>query len=277
MRSPWSHCGLLSQLLSPASCPFNLTETPGCSYRPEFRAYAARGTQLGLDGSAAAARIIPALLDEKKACLARSASSKTAEVVALNLAADQLAQLLPPLAVVFSDSRTTLLNLAKSENDPSIEQCLTRTFTATNFVHSFDVARQIIALHVWALCPDPRTAAGNPVSRLPSTGIGLRARAFLLRFRTRCSRTAHRLYRQSGSGSPLLVQCPADETVGHILCQFPGYAMIHRRLFNAYTQLVLPYVKPQQPLFPRANVGTLRRALHVLLDFFGEANVSTRL
>ncbi|KAH8026760.1 hypothetical protein HPB51_024309 [Rhipicephalus microplus] len=260
------------------------------------------------DGSAAASSIIPALQGERKCRLPLPASSTTAELVELILAADQLAELLPPSTVIFPDSRAALLTLAKGENGLSIAQRHTCKFTVivrsgcaapfqwvppphigvrsnepayalakdahdpstptTNFVHSFDEARQIIAHHFRALYPDPHTAAGNPVSRLSSTGIGRRARASLLRLRTRCSRTAHRLFRQSGSGNPSCVQCSADETVEHIFCQCPGYADIRRRLFNGYAQLELPHVSPEHLLSPKANVATLRRAFLTLLDFF---------
>ncbi|KAL3180541.1 hypothetical protein MRX96_009088 [Rhipicephalus microplus] len=56
-----------------------------------------------------------------------------------------------------------------------------------------------------------------------------------------------------------------------------GYSDICRRLFNAYAQLTLPHVSPEHLLFPSANVATLRRAFHVLLDFFGDADLFTRL
>ncbi|KAL3225075.1 hypothetical protein MRX96_004659 [Rhipicephalus microplus] len=124
---------------------------------------------------------------------------------------------------------------------------------------------------------DPRTAAGKPVARLPSTGIGRRARAFLLRLRAGCGRTAQLLSKQRGSGSPSCVQCPADETVEHILCQCPGYADIRRRLCNSYGKLGLPHVSAEHLLFLSANVATLRRAFYALLDFFGDANLFTRL
>ncbi|KAL3225080.1 hypothetical protein MRX96_004663 [Rhipicephalus microplus] len=124
---------------------------------------------------------------------------------------------------------------------------------------------------------DPRTAAGKPVARLPSTGIGRRARAFLLRLRAGCGRTAQLLSKQRGSGSPSCVQCPAEETVEHILCLCPGYADIRRRLYDSYGKLGLPHVSAEHLLFPSANVATLRRAFYALLDFFGDANLLTRL
>nr|XP_037270260.1 uncharacterized protein LOC119161854 [Rhipicephalus microplus] len=268
------------------------------------------------DGSAAAASVIPALRDERKCRLPLPATSTTAELAALNLAADQLVEFLPSSAVIFCDSRAALLTLARGENGSSIAQRLTRKFTVivrsgcdvsfqwvpshvgvrgneaadelardahdpstptTNFVRDYDVARLIIARHVRALHPDPRTAAGKPVPRLPSTGIGQRARAFLLRIRAGCGRTAQLLSKRRGSGSPLCVQCPAEETVEHILCLCPGYADIRRRLCDNYGKLGLPHVSAEHLLFPSANVATLRRAFYALLDFFGDANLFTRL
>ncbi|KAL3214621.1 hypothetical protein MRX96_034785 [Rhipicephalus microplus] len=44
----WSTPALFPESLSPDSCLVHLTGTPGWPYRPEFQAYAARGTHLGL-------------------------------------------------------------------------------------------------------------------------------------------------------------------------------------------------------------------------------------
>ncbi|KAH7968858.1 hypothetical protein HPB52_011955 [Rhipicephalus sanguineus] len=113
--------------------------------------------------------------------------------------------------------------LAKEGHDP-------RT-PVTSFARVSDVARLIIARHVRSLHPDARVASGNPPRLLPRTGLNRRARAFLLRLRIGCSRTAERLFRLSGSGNPTCVQCPADETIDHILLQCPGYDDHRRRLF----------------------------------------------
>ncbi|KAL1426749.1 hypothetical protein MTO96_018064 [Rhipicephalus appendiculatus] len=65
--------------------------------------------------------------------------------------------------------------------------------------------------------------------------------AFLLRLRTDCARTADRLFRLSGKGSPLCAQCPAEETLEHILLQCPGYDDQRRQLFGVYGRLGLPH------------------------------------
>ncbi|KAL1417818.1 hypothetical protein MTO96_006075 [Rhipicephalus appendiculatus] len=113
--------------------------------------------------------------------------------------------------------------------------------------------------------------------RLPSTGLNRHARAFLLRLRTGCSRTAELLFQRSGNGSPSCVECPADETIEHILLQCPGYADLRRRLLGAYSHLGLPQVSRDDLLFPSAHCATLRRAFYARLDFFVDADLFTRL
>ncbi|KAL3214619.1 hypothetical protein MRX96_034783 [Rhipicephalus microplus] len=70
----------------------------------------------------------------------------TAELAASSLSADQLADLLPPSAVVFSDSRAALLTIAKGEDVPSIAQRLTSKFT-------------VIVLSAWVRCVIPPNRA----------------------------------------------------------------------------------------------------------------------
>ncbi|KAL1475406.1 hypothetical protein MTO96_037313 [Rhipicephalus appendiculatus] len=88
--------------------------------------------------------------------------------------------------------------------------------------------------HVWP--------QGIPPRPLPRTGLSRHARAFLLRLRTDCSRTAERLFRLSGNGSPSCAQCPAEETLEHILLQCPGYDDQRHQLLGVYGRLGLPHV-----------------------------------
>ncbi|KAH7984109.1 hypothetical protein HPB52_017093 [Rhipicephalus sanguineus] len=122
-----------------------------------------------------------------------------------------------------------------------------------------------------------RVASGTPPRVLPRTGLNRRARAFLLRLRIGCSRTADRLFRLSGSGNPKCVQCPADETIDHILLQCPGYDDHRRRLFEAFSRLGLPHLCLDELLFPSAQHSKVLQAFHALLDFFGDADLFTRL
>ncbi|KAH7986885.1 hypothetical protein HPB52_024665 [Rhipicephalus sanguineus] len=71
--------------------------------------------------------------------------------------------------------------------------------------------------------------------------------------------------------------CRADETVAHILLQCPGYADHRRQLFAAYGRLGLPHVSQEDLLFPCAHRTTLLQACYALLDFFGDADLFTRL
>ncbi|KAL3214205.1 hypothetical protein MRX96_034976 [Rhipicephalus microplus] len=73
--------------------------------------------------------IILALRVERKCRLLLRASSTSAELTALNLVAHQLAEILPPSTVVFSDSRAMLLTLARGDRGSSIAQRLTCKFT----------------------------------------------------------------------------------------------------------------------------------------------------
>ncbi|KAL1484640.1 hypothetical protein MTO96_032477 [Rhipicephalus appendiculatus] len=85
--------------------------------------------------------------------------------------------------------------------------------------------------HVWPQGTPPR-----------QVGLGSRTRAFLLRLRTDCSRTAERLFRLTGDGSPSCALCPAEETLEHILRQCPGYDDQRRQLFGAYGRLGLLHI-----------------------------------
>ncbi|KAL3250202.1 hypothetical protein MRX96_055592 [Rhipicephalus microplus] len=88
------------------------------------------------------------------------------------------------------------------------------------FIRTGDIVHLRIARR--ALLPDSRVATGNPPQPLPRTGISRRARAFLLRLRTDCSRTAERQFRFTNSGSPSWAECPAVETTECILLQCPA-------------------------------------------------------
>ncbi|KAH7939514.1 hypothetical protein HPB52_013456 [Rhipicephalus sanguineus] len=148
---------------------------------------------------------------------------------------------------------------------------------ACSFARVSDVARLIIAPHVRSLHPDAWVALGNSPRLLPRTGLNRRAQAFRLRPRIGCSRTAERLFRLSGSGNPTCVQCPADETIDHILLQCPGYDDHRRRLFGAYSRLGLPQLCLDELLFPSTQHSKLQQACYALVDFFGDADLFTRL
>ncbi|KAL3189285.1 hypothetical protein MRX96_002952 [Rhipicephalus microplus] len=78
------------------------------------------------DGAVAVPCVVSALGLQGQCRLHFPASSTTAELAAINLAADQLAELLPPTAVVLCDSRFALLALARAERGVSIAQRIAR-------------------------------------------------------------------------------------------------------------------------------------------------------
>ncbi|KAH7938882.1 hypothetical protein HPB52_001822 [Rhipicephalus sanguineus] len=71
--------------------------------------------------------------------------------------------------------------------------------------------------------------------------------------------------------------CRADETIAHIRLQCPGYADHRRQLFAANGRLGLPHVSREDLLLPCAHRTTLLQACYALLDFFGDADLFTRL
>ncbi|KAL1424357.1 hypothetical protein MTO96_020283 [Rhipicephalus appendiculatus] len=86
--------------------------------------------------------------------------------------------------------------------------------------------------------------------------LGRRARAFLLRLRTDCSRTAERLFRLTNNGSPSCAQCPAEETLEHIQLQCPGYNDQRRQLFGVYGRLgLLNPLRRAGPDIPSASAA----------------------
>ncbi|KAL3205489.1 hypothetical protein MRX96_040782 [Rhipicephalus microplus] len=79
------------------------------------------------------------------------------------------------------------------------------------------------------------------------------------------------------NGSPACSECPADETIEHVLLQCPGNADQRRRLFDAYGRVGLSHVSLDHLRFPRAHRITLLRAFEALVNFFHDADLFTRL
>ncbi|XP_075721848.1 uncharacterized protein LOC142765159 [Rhipicephalus microplus] len=255
------------------------------------------------DGSAAAACFAPSLGIHVKCRLPLSALSTAAAHAALDLTADQLVDFLPQSAAV-ATARLSNVLFTTRKRDAKFRQCCDVVFqwvpshvglpgneTAdalakeahhpntpiSTFIGASDVAHLRIARHVRASHPDSRVAAGLPPRPLPRTGINRRARAFLLRLRTYCSRTAARQFRFTSSWSPSCAECPAEETTEHILLHCPGYREQRRRLFDAYGHLGLPHVSLDHLRFPQAPCSSLMRAFEALLAFFGDAALIARL
>ncbi|KAH8009239.1 hypothetical protein HPB51_013428 [Rhipicephalus microplus] len=233
------------------------------------------------DGSAAATCFAPSLGLREKFRLPISASCNASELAAVDLAANQLVDFLPQSTAVVCDSRAALLTLARGERGGPVAQRLVRKFAVIVRngcnVLFHDVAHLRIARHACASHPDSRVATGNPPQPLPRTGISRRARAFLLRLRTGCSRTTTRRFHFTNSGSPSCAECPTEETTEHILLQCPGYTEQRWRLFDAYGRLGLPHVSLDHLRFPQAHRSRLMRAFEALLEIFGDAALLSSL
>ncbi|KAL3213555.1 hypothetical protein MRX96_035324 [Rhipicephalus microplus] len=228
--------------LSQDSCLFLLTGTPGCPFRSGFRVYAANGTHLGLP----ILQETCAMIEEQYSGhlhLYMDGSRLTRKFTVIVRSGCDVSFQWVPLHVGVRGYEVDDA-LAKDVHDPSTP--------ATNFIHSYDV------------CGRSSHATSALFTRTPAQQPANLSHA--------CRQRESR-----GSGSPSCVQCPADETVEHILCQCPGYADIRHHLCNTYVQLGLPQVSPEHVLFPSANVATLLWAFNALLNFFGDAHVFTRL
>ncbi|KAH7983589.1 hypothetical protein HPB52_013013 [Rhipicephalus sanguineus] len=134
------------------------------------------------------------------------------------------------------------------------------------------------ALEYAALVPEMPHCGWLPIPPHRDRGLEISTTVPGVRCKRRTPhRTADRLFRLSGSGNPKCVQCPADETIDHILLQCPGYDDHRRRLFGAFSRLGLPHLCLDELLFPSAQHSKVLQAFYALLDFFGDADLFTRL
>ncbi|XP_070377385.1 uncharacterized protein [Dermacentor albipictus] len=210
------------------------------------------------DGSAAAACVAPALGITKQCRLYYRASSTTAELAGLHLAADILEES-PHItsAAILCDSRSALQQLLLDERAPPLAQrvavrlhalqgrCNLRlqwipshvgvagnetadrlarrahdsSTALTDRVSSLDTARLHFRRELALRHPDDRVAQGRPPRHLPQTGFTRRERALLLALRTGSVWPAERRHRLRGAPSPLCGDCGAIETLQHLLSE----------------------------------------------------------
>nr|XP_054921490.1 uncharacterized protein LOC129382122 [Dermacentor andersoni] len=209
-----------------------------------------------VDGSAAAACVAPDLGISRQCRLSYRASSTTAELAGLHLAADILEES-PHItsAAILCDSRAALQQLLLDERGPPLAQRLACRLHAlqsscdlrlqwipshvgvagnetadqlarrahnpstalTARVSSIDTARLLFRRELVLRHPDDRVAEGRPPCHLPQTGFTRRERAFLLALRTGSVWPAERRHRLRGAPSPLCGDCGAIETLQHLI------------------------------------------------------------
>ncbi|XP_077506793.1 uncharacterized protein LOC144116007 [Amblyomma americanum] len=195
-----------------------------CSGRVEINT---DGSVLEGGASAAAACVVPSLGIARQSCLTCSASSTTAEVAALHLAADLILET-PDLspAVILSDSRAALTTLRRAHHtlpmyanldsklrqarelgrdvllqwlpshagisgneqaDQLAKQAHVDGTPECTAMSPFDVARHNIKARIVAQHPDARVAAGKALKPISSRDFDLIDRTTLLRMRIGCA------------------------------------------------------------------------------------------
>ncbi|XP_037518358.1 uncharacterized protein LOC119395143 [Rhipicephalus sanguineus] len=269
------------------------------------------------DHSAAAACVAPELATDAQRRLSYCASSTTAELVGLQLAADLLRES-PAVtgAAIFCDSRAALRQLAMEDRGPPLAQRVAQSLLAlrqsgcdvvlqwlpshvgivgneaadelakrahssatpvTDYATSFDSARINFRRELMREHPDARIAAGHAPPLLPATGLSRRDRALLLTLRTGSAWPAERKHRLRGAAAPNCVDCGAVETVAHLLCECPALVDARKRLKTEYHRHGLPCVTLQDFLFPTGYEDRRRGALVALISFLQRAGLIERL
>ncbi|XP_037577007.1 uncharacterized protein LOC119459265 [Dermacentor silvarum] len=268
------------------------------------------------DGAASAACFAPELSAQSQCRVLHAVSSTHAELAAIDLAAKLLYQRRVARAAILTDSRAALCLLAGEDHGPTLIQRLHRKLDGvcelgcdlvfqwvpshvglpgneeadrlakeahtlpvprSLLVTPFDVARHTVAGYLRSWHPDPRVAAGSPPKLLPRRGLGRRDRALLLRLRIGCCRTAERVHRLSGLGSPYCDSCSGVETLDHVLLQCPAYAAERGPLLAAYRRLGIPSDSARGLLFPATHPSIAKRAYAALLEYLEDTNLCQRL
>ncbi|XP_049522641.1 uncharacterized protein LOC125945107 [Dermacentor silvarum] len=268
------------------------------------------------DGAASAACFAPELSAQSQCRVLHAVSSTQAELAAIDQAAKLLYQRQVARAAILTDSRAALCLLAREDHGPTLIQRLHRKLHAvcelgcdlvfqwvpshvglpgneeadrlakeahtlpvprSLLVTPFDVARHTVAGYLRSHHPDPRVAAGSPPKLLPRRGLGRRDRALLLRLRIGCCRTAERVHRLSGLGSPYCDSCSGVESLDHVLLQCPAYAAERGPLLAAYRRLGIPSDSARGLLFPATHPSIARRAYAALLEYLEDTNLCQRL
>ncbi|KAK8785357.1 hypothetical protein V5799_008277 [Amblyomma americanum] len=300
--------------------------TPHCALRQEVASKVhqefAGHTIVYTDGSvreeaAGAACIAPSLPAVRQLRLNTPASSLTAELAAISLAADVLAAN-PAVtrAAILTDSRASLQALHSPERgsrllriaalklhllgvrgcnismqwipshisvdgneaaDELARAALHPTVPLSRIVTPYDSARLALRRFVTRLHPDPRVASATAMTTIDTTRFARADYVLLLRLRSGSGWTHDRLRRHRDPPAALCAQCGSAYTLEHILCVCPASSRERLALQQGYRDLGLPCSALSEVLFPAAPPISQTAALRHLLRFISECDLRPRL
>ncbi|XP_037561017.1 uncharacterized protein LOC119440151 [Dermacentor silvarum] len=269
------------------------------------------------DGSAAAACVVPHLDVARQCRLSYRASSTTAELVGLHLAADILEEspFLNRVAIL-CDSRSALRQLLLDERPPPLAQRIACRLHALQQqgcdlwiqwipshvgvagneaaddlakrahdplsplltrFNSFDVARLHFKQELALRHTDTRVGHGRPPRLLPESGFTRRERAFLLALRTGSVWPAERKHRLRGASSPLCQDCGAVETLQHLMCECSALSTARATLARVYRAQNLPCLTVEDVLHPSGCTSSHGKLFRALLNFADDVGLVDRL
>ncbi|XP_077557714.1 uncharacterized protein LOC144172963 [Haemaphysalis longicornis] len=269
----------------------------------------------GPPASAAAACVAPQMNMAKQCRLPFPASTTTAEIAGLHLAADLAVDLRPPRVTIFCDSKAALQRLQQPhKHAPTVaalhakltrlasggsEVCVqwlpahvgiagneaadrlakaahTEDTPTTAAVNRIDEARFLITEVMLGKHPDERVAARNAPARIPRK-FGRQEAALLSRLRTGCAATNARLQLYRKRDSPACPHCGLYESTAHCLTACAAYNSERGRLQQAYARLGVACSTKEDMLFPRCHRILLADALQHLLTYLDETGLAARL
>lgn len=255
----------------------------------------------GPPASAAAACVAPQINMAKQCGLPFPASTTTAEIAGLHLAADLAADLRPPRVTIFCDSKAALQHLQQPhKHAPTVaalhaklthlasggcEVCVqwvpTRVGIAgneaadrlakaahsgdtpiTTAVSQIDEAGSLITEEIIRRHLDTRVAARNAPARIPRK-FGHQEAALLSRLRTGCAMTNARLQLYKKRDSPVRPHCGLYKSMAHCLGACTTYNSECGRLQQAYAR--------------KGGHAVQRRTCCSLLAYLNETGLAVRL
>ncbi|XP_077556747.1 LOW QUALITY PROTEIN: uncharacterized protein LOC144170656 [Haemaphysalis longicornis] len=241
-----------------------------------------------------------------------AASSTTAELAGLHLAADLALELQPPAVTIYCDSKATLqrlnrphkhlptvaalhnkfsrlatrgctttlqwvpahVGIAGNETADGLAKTAHSAATAvTSEVTTIDEGRELATTRTLRLHPDPRVAAHRTPARIPRK-LTRQEASLLSRLRTGFAVTQSRLHLYKKVDSPACMHCGEHESTSHCLTACTAHNLERERLRKAYQRLGIPCSTEEELLFPRCGRLLLLDAFRHLLSYLEETGLA---